>query len=79
MYGTSKVLLIEKEKIKYNNTMKRYKSDSLWWCYKRKHKRTHIKGNMKEYNPKWSEAPVHPYRIVIIGSSGLGKSNSLFN
>ena len=34
---------------------------------------------MKEYNPKWSEAPVHPYRIVIIGSSGLGKSNSLFN
>ena len=29
MYGTSKVLLIEKEKIKYNNTMKRYKSDSL--------------------------------------------------
>ena len=34
---------------------------------------------MKEYNPKWSEAPVHPYRIVIIGSSGVGQSNSLFN
>ena len=29
VYGTSKVLLIEKEKIKCNNTMKRYKSDSL--------------------------------------------------
>ena len=23
---------------------------------------------MKGYNPKWSEIPDHPYRILIIGS-----------
>ena len=34
-YGTSKVLVSEKDEIKCNNKNK--KTDSLWWCYKRKH------------------------------------------
>ena len=35
--------------------------------------------NIKEHNPNWSKAPDHPYRILVIGSSGSGKTNSFFN
>ena len=37
------------------------------------------KPNIKEHNPNRSEIPDHPYRIIIIGGSGSGKTNSLFN
>ena len=37
------------------------------------------KENMKEHNPNWPQIPDHPYRILIIGSSVSGKTNSLFN
>ena len=37
------------------------------------------KENIKEHNPNWSQIPVCPYRISIIGSSGSGKVNALFN
>ena len=30
-------------------------------------------------NKKWSYIPDHPYRIIIIGSSGSGKTNTLLN
>ena len=30
--------------------------------------------NKTEHNPKWSYIPDHPYRILIIGASGLGKT-----
>ena len=32
-----------------------------------------------EHNPKWPYIPYHPYRILIIGSSGSGKTNALLN
>ena len=35
--------------------------------------------NTKEQNPNWPQIPDHPYRILIIGVSGSGKTNSLFN
>ena len=35
--------------------------------------------NKTEYNPKWRYIPDHPYRILIIGSSGSGKTNVLWN
>ena len=38
-YGTSKDLVTEKEEIKCNNIIKRYKNDYFWWYYKRKHKK----------------------------------------
>ena len=41
---------------------------SFLWRDKRKH---------KEHNPKWSQLPDHLYRII--GGSGSGKTNSLFN
>ena len=35
--------------------------------------------NMIEHNSKWSYIPDHPYRILIIGGSGSGKTNALLN
>ena len=37
------------------------------------------KENVKEHNPNWLQIPDFPYRILIIGGSGSGKTNSLFN
>ena len=37
------------------------------------------KENIKEHNPNCPKIPDHPYRILIIGGSGSGKTNSLFN
>ena len=38
-----------------------------------------VEENVKEYNPDQQQIPDHPYRILIIGRSGSGKTNSLFN
>ena len=38
-----------------------------------------INGNNKEHNEKWPYIPDHPYRIIIIGGSGSGKTNALIN
>ena len=35
--------------------------------------------NNKEHNEKWPYIPDHPYRILIIGGSGSGKTNALLN
>ena len=35
------------------------------------------KENIKEHNRIWSQSPDHPCRILITGSSGLGKTNAL--
>ena len=32
-----------------------------------------------EHNPDWPYIPDHPYRILIIGGSGSGKTNALLN
>ena len=33
----------------------------------------------KEYSQKWPYIPDHPYRILIIGGSGSGKTTALLN
>ena len=33
----------------------------------------------KKHNEKWPNTPDHPYRILIIGCSGSGKTNTLIN
>ena len=38
-----------------------------------------ISENNKEHNEKWPYIPDHPYRILIIGGSGSGKTNTLLN
>ena len=35
--------------------------------------------NKTEHNPDWPYIPDHPYKILIIGSSGFGKANVLLN
>ena len=37
------------------------------------------KHNIKEHNPNWSQTPDHPYRKLVIGGSGSGRANPLFN
>ena len=38
-----------------------------------------IKNNNINHNVKWPHIPDHPYRILIIGGSGSGKTNTLLN
>ena len=35
--------------------------------------------NKTEHNLKWPYIPDHPYRMLIIGGSGSGKTNALLN
>ena len=35
--------------------------------------------NKINHNPNWPHIPDHPYRILIIGGSGSGKTNALLN
>ena len=37
------------------------------------------KENIKQHNPKFPEIPDHPYRIIIFGGSGSGKTNVFLN
>ena len=37
------------------------------------------KDDLHEHNPIWPEIPDHPYRLLIVGSSGSGKTNVLLN
>ena len=39
----------------------------------------HTNENKTQHNPNWPYIPDHPYRILIIGGSGCGKMNALFN
>ena len=34
---------------------------------------------IKQHNSKWSYVPNHPYRILLIGGYGSGKTNALLN
>ena len=35
--------------------------------------------NNKKDNEKWPYIPDHPYRMLVIGGSGSGKTNTLLN
>ena len=37
------------------------------------------KENTKEHNTNWPDIPNNPNRLLIIGGTGCGKTNSLFN
>ena len=38
-----------------------------------------VNDNNKKHNEKWPYIPDHPYRILIIGGSASGKTNTLLN
>ena len=39
----------------------------------------YVNENKTEHNENWPYIPDHPYRILIIGGSGYGKTNVLLN
>ena len=39
----------------------------------------YINENKTQHNSKWAYIPDNPYRILIIGGSGSGKTNTLLN
>ena len=39
----------------------------------------YVNENKTEYNLMWPYIPDHPYRILIIGGFGSGKTNALLN
>ena len=39
----------------------------------------YVNENKAKHNEKWPYIPDHPYRILIIGGSGSGKTNALIN
>ena len=39
----------------------------------------YVNENKTKHNSKWPYIPDHPYRILIIGGSGSGKTNALLN
>ena len=39
----------------------------------------YVNENKIEHNKNWSYIPDHPYRILIIGGLGSGKTNLLLN
>ena len=39
----------------------------------------YVSENRTEHNTNWPYIPDHPYRILIIGGSGSGKTNLLLN
>ena len=39
----------------------------------------YVNENKTEHNKNWSYIPDHPYRVLIIGDSGSGKTNVLLN
>ena len=38
-----------------------------------------VKEHIKEHNENWPRTDDHPYRTLMIGGFGSGKTNSLFN
>ena len=39
----------------------------------------YVNENKTEHNKNWSYIPDHPYRILIVGGSGSGKTNIILN
>ena len=39
----------------------------------------YVNENKTEYNENWPYIPDHPYRMLIIGGSGFGKTNLLLD
>ena len=70
-YRARKGQVFKKEGIKYNDIIRQYKKWLTLMMLKKK--------TLKGHNPNWPQIPDHPYRILMIGVSESGKTNSLWN
>ena len=71
VYKTKIDLICKKEEIKWNNIVKKNKQNKT----KMINFDVVTKGNIKEHIPNWPQIPDHPYKVLIIGVSGYGKTN----
>ena len=71
MYKTKIDLICKKEEIKWNNIVKKNKQSKT----KMINFDVVTKDNIKEHIPNWPQIPDHPYKVLIIGVSGYGKTN----
>ena len=55
------------------------KTDDFYKDIETRFDRALPKGKNKKLNPNWPQIPDHTYRILMLGGSGCGKTNSLFN
>ena len=69
-YRSSKTLASIKEEVKCNKIKKQCQK----WL-----KFDDVIKKLKKTNVNWPQIPDHPYRELIIGGSGSGKTNSIFN
>ena len=56
-----------------------YVDQKIYKIYKMINFDDYTNENIIEHNSKWPYIPDHPYRILIIGGSGSGKTNALLN
>ena len=56
-----------------------YVDQKIYKIYKMINFADYTNENIIEHNSKWPYIPDHPYRILIIGGSGSGKTNALLN
>ena len=64
------IAVCKKERIRCDNIIKQYKRLLTLIVLQKK---------TKEHNPNLPQIPDHPYRILVIGRSGSGKTNALFD
>ena len=64
-----------------NNTKEKHVKEIIWNTqkYKMINFDEYTNENKIEHNLMWPQIPDHPYRILIIGDSGSGKTNALLN
>ena len=56
-----------------------FSQELIFITYKNVWFRWYYKWKQQKYNSKWPYFPDHPYRMLIIGGSGSGKTNALLD